>query len=200
MRKAEILKNILKRNHGFITEKEAANEGVSSFCLLVFVQAEKLERIERGFYAIPGWPRDEYLLFQRRYPKFIYSYESALYLWGLTDKIITQKIVTGPNGYHPYRDKKNDVEGHFERNPAIYKVGITPAKTIFGNWVYAYDKEKTICDLISRREEIESEVFVKALHAYVKQKDNDSLRLYAYAKTMGIEKEVFEIMEIIDNP
>jgi predicted transcriptional regulator of viral defense system len=199
MSKAQILQTILSKNQGFITNREAVLAGVSSNNLLTFAKKEGLRKIDRGFYAKKEWPVDDYLVFQRRYPQFIYSYESALYLWGLTDQIVAQKIVTGPNGYHPYREKKKNIEGHFERNLTTYKMGVTTRKTIFGNEVFVYDQEKTICDLIRRRKEIDSEVFVKALYGFAHRKDRNLERLMTYARSLGIEEKVNEIMEIVIN-
>ena len=197
MTKNQQLEQTLKANKGFITSREAREAGIATFSLLSFTRKEGMIRVDRGFYARKNWDIDEYLVFQRRYSKFIFSYESALYLWNLTDKIVSNLVVTGPYGYHPYSNKRSDVETHLERDPSIYKLGIVSVKTIFGNEVFAYDKEKTICDIINRREEMESETFVKALRFYEEAKDKDPQKLMKYAKSMGIEKAVSDIMEII---
>lgn len=69
---------------------------------------------------------------------------------------------------------------------------------MFGNKVSAYDKERTICDLIKYRDEYDGEVFVKAIKTYVSNY-LDQMKLFKYAKQMKIEKKVFEIMEVVSN-
>lgn len=198
MAQRDTLQKILTQNQGYITNAEAKAAGIASFSLLSFARKEGLVRLAPGFYASLSWPEDDYFLFQYRYPHFIYSGESALYLWGLTDQIVTRKVVTGPNGYHPYRQKEKGIEVHFERNQAIYKVGIVSATTIFGHSVQTYDPEKTLCDLVRRRGQIESEVFAKAFHLYQKRKDRDPQKLMRYAQQMGIAQEMNGILELTE--
>jgi predicted transcriptional regulator of viral defense system len=197
MTQRDILQKILTQNQGFITNAEAKAAGILSFSLLSFARKEGLVRLAPGFYATTNWPQDDYFLLQYRYPQFIYSGESALYLWGLTDQIVSRKVVTGPNGYHPYRHKEKEIEVHFERNEAIYKVGTVSTTTIFGHTVQTYDPEKTLCDLIRRKDQIESEVFAKAFHLYQKRKDRDPQKLMRYAQQMGVAQEMSDIMAII---
>jgi predicted transcriptional regulator of viral defense system len=199
MRQKDRIQTILDENHGYVTSKELSQAGIGTAFVSVLVKKGKLVRIDRGFYALPSWPVDAYLVFQRRYPQFVYSFYSALYLQQMTDKIITDREVTGPNGYHPYSSKPKNCEIHFERNKDLYRLGIIEAKTVFGNAVRTYGKEKTICDLVKNRKEIDSETFVKAMQAYVRLKDKDTVKLLAYAKAMGIEEEVYQIMELLED-
>ena len=69
---------------------------------------------------------------------------------------------------------------------------------MFGNHVKAYDKERTICDLIKYRDRYDGETFVKAIKAYAAGHPNQR-KLFRYAKAMKIEKAVFEIMELVMN-
>jgi predicted transcriptional regulator of viral defense system len=191
---------MMKNNNGYITNKAAQEAGITSFFITKFVRENKLEKIDRGFYAHSSWPIDEYLVFQKRYPRYIYSFYSALFLHGLTDKLVSEKEVTAPNGYHPYRQKPVGTAIHIERDIEIFEMGIIEVKTMYGNRVRAYDIEKTICDLVKNRDKIDSETFVKAMRNYAARKEKNGVVLMKYAKALGIEKEVFEIMEIIDNP
>lgn len=190
------IRQIYEENHGFITSREVSDRGIPSFFLTQFIRHYGLVRIDRGFYASSSWPVDDYFVFQYRYPKFIYSYDSALYLYGLTDRIVSAKVVTAPNGYHPYRGEIPGVEKHFERNPELYREGISKVRTIFGNEVKAYDKDKTICDMIRRKKEMDAETFIKAIQLYSTQKGNP-VRMMEYAKARGIESDVLEIMELV---
>ena len=69
---------------------------------------------------------------------------------------------------------------------------------MFGNTIKVYDEERTICDVIKYRDKYDAETFIKAIKLYVK-KTNNQLKLFKYARAMGIEKKVFEIMEVIVN-
>ena len=47
----------------------------------------KLLRVKKGIYITKDGDYDEYYFFQHQYKKAIFSYETALYLLGQTDKI-----------------------------------------------------------------------------------------------------------------
>ncbi len=194
----ETIKKILEKNNGLITRKEIDEENIPSWFLTDFVKRNGLNKIAPGLYASDGYAADEYFVLQRRYPKYVFSGMSALYLHHLTDKIPEDIYVSCPQGYHPSRKIIPSLVIAQISNQNLYFLGIADVETMFGNKVKAYDKERTICDLIKRREKYDGETFVKALRAYLSG-NPDQRKLFRYAKEMKIENKVFEIMEVITN-
>ena len=193
------LKEILTKNGGYITRRQVDENGIPSWYLTSLVRKENLERLAWGFYAAEDWMRDDFFVFQYTYPKFIFSYDSALYLLGLTDKLPQGFEVTGPKNYRPFNPRDKNVVIHTDYKQQTYELGIATIRTNLGHEVLAYDAEKTICSLISRSERIESETYVKALHSYAKLKGRNPNKLIEYAKIMGIEKKVYETMMVVLN-
>lgn len=189
---------LFKRNGGFVTREEVEEKNIASWYLYDYVRKNNLVKVSPGFYASEDYHVDEHYMLQRRYPKFIFSGISALFLLGLTDKIPEEYEITCPHGYNPTREKLSDVIIRRLFDPEIYNLGITEVHTVFGNTVKVYDEERTICDLVKRREEYEPEVFVKALRRYIK-KTNNQAKLLKYAQILKIEKRVYELMEVIVN-
>lgn len=194
----EAIKKILERNHGLITRKEIDEENIPSWFLTDFVKRIGLSKIAPGLYASDDYAADEYLILQRRYPKYVFSGMSALYLHHLTDKIPEDICISCPQGYHPSRKIIPNLVIAQISNQNLYLLGIADVETMFGNKVRAYDRERTICDLIKHRDKYDGETFVKAVRAYANDSP-DQRKLFRYAKEMKIEKKVFEIMEIIAN-
>lgn len=190
------IEKILKLNGNYITRKDVDEANIASWFLSDFVKKNKLNKIAPGVYADDSFIVDEYFLLQKRFPKFIFSGMSALYLHGLTDKIVTSIEVTAPQGYNPTRNKLDQVVIHRISNHEIYSLGIVSIKTIYGNDVNVYDAERTICDIVKNRNKYDSETFIKAIKWYVKR-INNQFKLFNYAKILKVEKELFEIMEIL---
>ncbi len=186
------------KNQGYITRDNVKSIGVNTWFLSDFVKRNHLIKIAPGFYADDNYIVDDYFILQRRYPKYIFSGMSALYLHHLTDKIPTELFVTSPQGYNPTRRKNDKLVINKISNIKIYNLGIEEVETMFGNKVRVYDKEKTICNLIKNRREYDSETFVKAIRIYAKSNVNQS-KLFEYARIMKIEKKVYEIMEVVMN-
>lgn len=192
------LKQIFDNNGGYITTEDVRNANISSWFLSDFVKRKDLNKIAPGFYADNSYFPDDYYIIQRRYPKYIFSGMSALYLHHLTDKIPVNIEVCAPQGYNPTRNKIKTLSIRKISNPDVYNLGITELKTTFGNKVKVYDEERTICDLIKYRDRYDGETFIKGIKLYV-NKSNNQIKLFRYARILGIEKKVFEIMELVNN-
>lgn len=192
------IENIFKKQDGYITRKDIDKENIPSWFLYDFVKKNKLNKIAPGVYVSDVYIVDDYFIFQKRYPKYVYSGISALYLHNLTDKIVTTYEVAAPHGYNPTRHKIDNLIVHRFSNKDIYSLGITEVKTMFGNVVRVYDVERTICDIIKNRDDYDSETFIKAIKWYAKRIYNQS-SIFKYAKIMRIEKQVYEIFEVLVN-
>lgn len=184
----------LKENQGIVTALWCKNQGIPHTYLTRMEKEGLINRIARGIYINEAGDYDEYYFFQIANSKCIYSYVSALYLQEKTD-IIPQNIeVTVYNGYNVHRIP-DDVVVHYVSKD-IYELGKIEVDTMFGNSVYAYNLERTVCDLIKNRKKVESELFSKTIQGYIKSKDKDMNILFKYAEKMGITDKVQEIMEV----
>ncbi len=192
------LKQIFDNNGGYITTEDVRNANISSWFLSDFVKRNGLNKIAPGFYADNSYFPDDYYIIQKRYPKYIFSGMSALYIHHLTDKIPVNIEVCAPQGYNPTRNKMKSLSIRKISNPDVYNLGISELKTPFGNKVKVYDEERTICDLIKYRDRYDGETFIKGIKLYA-NKSNNQIKLFRYARILGIEKKVFEIMELVNN-
>ena len=193
-----MLEKIFKTNGGYITREDVDNANISSWFLSDFVKRNSLNKIAPGFYANDNYIIDNYYILQRRYPKYVFAGLSAFYLLGLTDRIPIDIEVSAPQNYHPSRDKIESLIVRKISSDNIYKLGIKEIKTMFGNIVRTYDEERTICDVIKYRDKYDGETFIKAIKLYVRTINNQS-KLFKYARELGIEKKVYEVMEVVAN-
>lgn len=113
----------------------------------------------------------------------------------MTDRVPYQKEVTVYKGYNSSHISDGTVF-HFVKKE-IYSMGIAEKPTVFGNAVRVYDKERTICDLIAGRKNVDVEIFSHAMKAYASDPDRDYKKLRVYAGVMKIEKKVDDILEVI---
>ena len=189
------LDRILNGNAGIITSAEAQAAGATRPAFSDYVRRRGLERASRGTYIDPDAFPDEMALLQRRFPKVVFSHDSALYLHDLTDREPMPIAVTVSSNYNVGALKDQGVRIYFVR-PEWYELGIAEVDSPSGVKVRAYDKERTICDLIRKRAAMDSAVFRQAIKDYARSKDKDLVRLSEYAKTMNMESRVHEVMEV----
>ena len=69
---------------------------------------------------------------------------------------------------------------------------------MFNNNVCCFSKEKMIIEMIRKRDEYDSELFLKAVKTFLRKNDNDMDFLFEYAKLRNIEEKVYQILEIMD--
>ena len=100
----EILK-IMKENNEIITTAKLEEKGISRVYLSKMEKEGAIERIDRGIYITKDFKYDEYYLFQLKYPRTIFSCNTALYFYGMTERTPVKMDVTVYREYNPHRFK-----------------------------------------------------------------------------------------------
>jgi predicted transcriptional regulator of viral defense system len=78
--------------HGYFSTSQAREHGISSQLLSHYVRRNRFERVRRGLYRLPGFPRDEHDEMREKWmavgvEKAVLSHQSALALLDLSDII-----------------------------------------------------------------------------------------------------------------
>lgn len=190
------IRKIIKQNNGIITTKEVSYNKIDSWYLTNMVQKGELERVGRGVYFDSNFDNyDELYFFQLQNKACIYSYQTALYLHRLTDRLPFTNEVTVKQGYNAWRIKGSAISHQVKKE--WYELGKDEIKTDMGNIVHVYDMERTICDLVRDRKNQDPEIFSKAWNLYIKKDSKDIWKLRKYAKNFGIAQKIEEILEVI---
>ena len=191
----KILK-ILEQNKGFITTAQVTNAGLQRRALSELVTADRIYRVERGIYALPEtWEDDMYFL-QYRYAKGVYSYGTALYLHGLSDRTPISYILTFPHGYNAPGLKKRNVKAKYVTLD-IYDMGITSMPSQSGNSLRAYDVERTLCDIVKGKSSLDVQLVNQAMKTYAESKTKDMAKLIAYAERLRVKPKILRYMEVL---
>jgi len=190
------IEKILKSNNGYLKTSELKEYKLNKMLLKRFMKTGEIERISRGLYISKDTIEDDYYVLQYRCPKAIFSHETALYFHDLTDRTPDTLMITIPTGYNS-RLLKDEHYVFSYIKPELHNLGKMKIKTPFGNEVYCYDIDRTICDIIRHKDKIERYQFVDALKRYSRMKNKDISKLYKYAEKLHIQKKVREYMEIL---
>lgn len=193
----EKIQHIADAGDGFFRTSEVEAAGISRANLKKYVDAGKLERTSRGIYMISNGLPDEYALLQARCSKGIFSYGTALYMLGMSDRVPHIIDLTVGQGANVATVKKSNPNVRFHYvQPEYYDLGITTAKSPQGAVVRLYDRERCICDLIRGKDQMEMQLYTQAIKEYFNQKPN-SRRLLKYGKVFGIENNIRTYMEVL---
>jgi hypothetical protein len=196
MNKFEMLDMILKENAGFLKTAEAVAAGVSRTYLGEYVRERKLERVAHGLYmSHDAWEDGMYVL-QTRYPEAVFSHETALYLLNLSGREPTQYSVTLRTGTNSAGLAKPGVKV-YKVKTKLFGEGIIETPSPSGHTLRVYNAERTICDLIRSRRNVEIQDLQTAMKEYVRLKEKNIPLLMRYAKAFSVEKIVRQYLEVL---
>lgn len=195
--KVELIYGEALKSDGLITTKEIENLGIGRYMIKDYVEEGLLVRESKGIYSVAKEMPDEYAALQKRSQKAVFSYGTALFFHGLSDRVPRTIDMTLPQGYNASRMKKSnpDLRIHYVR-PEILELGAEYLKTPQGSVVKAYNRERCICDLIKSRKRVDKQIFTQAIRAYFSEPYHPRA-IIKMAKEIGVENEVRKYMEVL---
>lgn len=196
MSKFEQLDRLLESQDGMLRTAQAITAGISKPTFYQFVRVRGLEQVAHGIYLSKNAWVDSMYLLHLRCPQAIFSHETALFVHDLSNREPLEYSITVKTGYNPTRLKDDGIKV-FTIKTELHEVGLSIARTSFGHNVSVYDKERTICDVLRSRSQIEIQTFQDALKAYVRRKDKDLRTLMQYAKLFRVEKILWQYLGVL---
>lgn len=192
----KIIEKILAEGKGILKTADVISAGITKNDFYRYVREAGLEKAAHGIYLAPTAWADEMYLLQVQIPKAIYSHETALYLHDLAEMEPVPLTVTVPSKYNSRMLIEKGVNIVYVKNE-WYPMGISNAATPGGHQVAVYDMERTVCDILRKKEKMDAYTFNHALREYMKRRDKDLSRLMRYAKMMHLENKLREVMGVL---
>ena len=193
--------NVLKEyleNYSIITNKDAENLGYGRHVLSDLNNSDVLERLRPGVYQVKGEIVDDFLLISSNSKRMAFSNQTSLYLHDLSDRTPNIFHLSVPQGYNASHIKKRyeNLQIHYVKKD-LFEIGLIQVETPMGNLVPAYDRERTICDIIIDREKIDKQIFTDGIRRYFKSSNKNLRKLIKYSRLFKIEEEVKKYIEVL---
>lgn len=193
MEKIDKIKEIVQKNNGVITTKILEENNIHRQYLKQLADEGYLVKVSRGLYVLPDRDINEYYIMGQQYKSGIFSHNTALYFYNLTDRTpFTLDMTFASN----IRISNYMLNPHYINKQRL-EIGLTEKKLDDGTTIKIYDMERTICDIIRDRNKIDSQIFNTALKEYMKRKDKNLNILYEYARMFNILKILKMYLEVL---
>ena len=193
---SERILSMAQENNGTVTSAMVTDAGLSRSVLKYLCDQGRLERSGRGVYILPEIWDDEMYILQTRYKRGIFSHETALFLWGLTDRTPNHYCMTFPATYNVSSARKDNIRiSQAIKN--LYELGVTEAKTPNQNTVKVYDRERTLCDILRKGSKTDIQIITQAFKEYVKLPDRNIALLSEYSKQLRVSDKVRSYLEVL---
>jgi len=190
------LEDLLKKKNGMLLTKDIIEAGISKQLLTTYVRQGYIERVGHGVYLSNDALVDEMYALQVRSSLAVFSHETALFHHDLSDRDPLNYTITIPTGYNASKFKENGIEVYYVKRELL-ELGLIVGKTVFGRDVRIYDKERTICDVIRSRNNMDISIVNDSLKRYIASKDKDISKLLKYAKAFKIDKVLRTYLEVL---
>lgn len=193
MMKSDLIMDLVKRNNGILTMKILEENNIHRQYLKALVDSGELIKVSRGIYVTPDKDISEYYIMGEQFKNAIFSHNTALYLYDLTDRTPFVLDMTFPSNIRP----SNDMLSPHYINKERLNIGLITKELDDGTSIRVYNMERTICDIIRDRNKIDSQIFNTALKEYMKRSDKNLNLLYEYAKEFKILKILRMYLEVL---
>lgn len=190
--------NIFAENKKFITTSELKDLGYSYYKIGKLEKQGILSRVNRSTYENLTYTGDENDFFSAEafVPNGVICLMSAARYYELTNFL--------PDAVDVAIERKKKVNTLpewpvirlFYFDPSRMDLGVTEVRD-GDNCFHIFDIEKTVVDIIYYRNKIGIEETAEVLRNYLKRRDRQIDRLYAYAKRLRCEKIVRTYLEVL---
>lgn len=191
------VKVIFKAHQGIMKWKQIVESKISKRFLLSLMDEGYVEKIKFGYYQ---WKDNhsfsETTIIARLFPDAVICMESALQYYGYTDRtpIAWNLAVDKHSTKSRFNIDYPNVKPYYIPIEQM-TMGVDVVK-IEDTELKVFNRERTICDCIRRESKIDTEVFNKAIQAYIKDSKKNIPHLMEYAKNLRIEYKVRKMIGI----
>ena len=193
-------RNVIESKGGIAKSADFVAAGIRAVDVVSLCNAGYLDRVRHGYYQIAeqNEAMEEQML-AALIPQGIVCVESALFYYGYSDFTPRKWSVAVPRTISRTMLDVDTLplQTYFVQQD-LYELGKTTGD-FHGVTLPVYDRERTICDCFKYRSRLDTELFSKALNAYVNDPQKNLSNLSIYAKKLRVYKKVVELMEVLLN-
>lgn len=195
MHREEDIEQLFKRHGWVMRRSELTQAGVHACTLHRFMEEGQIIKPRTGYYQwmTENGPNEPALLIQLA-PKGILTMDSALYVYGYTDRVPRRWHLALPQNANrtKYRHAYPPIQPYFLTRESL-QLGVAHTK-LQGQRMRVFDRERTLCECIARRKRMDREIFVKAVRNYCTDPKRDIAKLSEYANLLGIQEPTNDIV------
>ncbi len=186
------LKEFLKKNHGYITTKEFESVSISKTLIPELIKQKIIRKVAYGIYIDNNLIEDEFYILQKRFSNIVFSYNTACYLLGLSDRAPYKIEVTTIN----HNNISENLDIHYVSNDK-FDIGLIEIESPYSNPIKIYNAERCICDILKNPESVDLEVYNKIINNYFKSRNKNLSLLEEYSKIFNVHEKFEHIMEVL---
>lgn len=178
--------SVFEDYNGILTTQMAYEHGINASTLRKAVERQDIQKYSRGIYLLDDMYFDDLYLLQLKYPKGVFSYETAVMLHWLSTNYPFVYHMSFPRGYHLVDAKEQNIKSYYVSKNETNDEYLEVVDSWDGNPLRVTNLEKTIVDML-RYKEATPGIVDEMLDDYLGREDKNLERLKQYARKFDIE-------------
>ena len=199
MSKKDIAKNAIEVSGGIIKTADLINAGLTKSDITNLADNDFIERVKHGYYRLSETNISEEQIIATLLTEGIVCVQSALFHYGYSDYAPREWNIAVPRTMSRSKLKIDEVpiKAYYIQNE-LFELGKT-TDDFNGFTLKVYDRERTICDCFKYKNQLDSEIFNKAINAYLADDKKNLASLSKYAKQLKVYKKANGLMGVLLN-
>lgn len=193
MNNIEKIKEIVENNNGILLSQDLKKHNIHRQYIKILENSGYLVKASRGVYTKVDKEVNEFFITGQKYKKGVFSHNTALYFYDLTDRTPINLDLTFPSNINVHDDS---IKVHYIKEEK-HLLGAEEMKLQDGTTIRIYNMERTICDIVRDRNKIDPQIFNNAINGYIKKQNKNLILLYKYAKEFNIDNVLSTYMEVL---
>lgn len=184
------VKAFIYQNGGVVKKSQLNELGIDYRRILDFVEKGDLIRVKNGYYAVRISDFSEEELIARLFPDCVLNLESALFIYGYTDRKPFEWKLSVDKNTSKSRFKLNFPKVvPFYAEPETLELGVK--EIAFGGAVmHIFDKERLICECLKYEDKMDRDLFKQGVLSYIHDPIKNVAKLMRYARERKVVKKV----------
>ena len=193
--KKSLIYDAFEDNDGLLNFNQVKELGLSYYTLNLMLANKEVSSDERGLYSLPDVYIDEWFAIQHRFPKGIFSLDSALWLHGLSLTVPFQFTLSFPYGTNTKNLKQNNILPIVLRS--YYDIGVDRLERQPNQIISVYSKERTLVECLRPIYKMDIQLISSACQMYFKENKYNLDELYYYGKLFKVTSKLQSYIEVL---
>lgn len=159
------------------------------------IKNKDIKKMEYGIYAKADQLIDPFSIYHLKYQRGVYCLNTALYLWGYSDRYPETLDMMFPQGYNT-SNIVNAIRPHTQIDK-YFKLGVKKLKTDNGNIVKVYSLERTLAEILRPKNHFDIELVTKAYKKWAKSPNKDINSVIMFAEQFKVLDKLQTYMEVL---
>lgn len=193
--KKRLIYDAFENNDGLLNFNQVKQLGLSYYTLNLMLANAEIYSDERGLYSLPNVYVDEWFGIQHRFPKGIFSLDSALWLHELSLTVPFQPTLSFPYGTNTKNIKQNNILPIVLRS--YYDIGIEQLERQPKQSIFVYSRERTLAECLRPIYKMDIQLISTAFQIYFKSGKHNLDELYYYGKLFKVTRKLQSYIEVL---